>query len=264
MKSSSGPDYTVTEASADFSASLPSQERERVQGELHKFTRWLGLHRKTNALSPLDIASYSEQLTPPEAKAIKAFLTYVHKREFTAANLANHLRVKKAPRKAAPTQPQENTPIQMTQRGYGKLETELATLRSQRSNVTEEVRRAAADKDFRENAPLEAARERKSHLEGRIQEIESTLKSAVIVKQSQRAAGIKIGDTVTLCDLNSGTQLTYILVDTREANPTEGRISSSSPIGRTLIQKERGQTIEIAAPAGTFRYRIEGVQHETS
>lgn len=256
----SNPYSTLVEVATDFLASLPWQNREEAQGEVYKFIRWLGLHRKVNELSPLDIASYGEQITPSEAKLVKSFLFYIHKKGFTNTNLAVHLRVKKTSRKmVAPFQ--QNRQIQMTRQGYAKLEAELANLKSQRSLTIEELRTAAADKDFRENAPLEAAREHKAHLEGKIQELESTLKSATIMDETQSTPRIKIGDTVTLCDLSLGKQLHYVLVDTREANPTEGRISIASPIGKALLHKERGQTIEIPAPAGTFTYRIEDVQH---
>jgi len=252
---------TVGEAGSEFLLSRPAQDRNAAQGEIHKFLRWLGLRRSVAEIGPLDIASYGERSTPSEGKAIKSFLAYLYKRRLTNSNLSVHLRVKKSPRKmASPIQQAEK--IQMTRQGYAKLEKDLAELRSQLPGITEELRRAAADKDFRENAPLAAARERKSHLLGKIQEIESTLKSATILKEGQGTSRIKIGDTVTLCDLSSGKQLRYVLVDTREANPTEGRISVASPIGGTLVDKESGQTVQITVPAGTFEYRIEEVQRE--
>ncbi len=263
MKDISTPDSTLAEVSADFLISLPTQNKEKTQGEVYKFIRWLGLHRKVDEIGPLDIASYGEQITSSEAKLVKSFLTYAHKKGFTSSNLAVHLRVRKTSRKmAAPAQ--QSRQAQITPQGYAKLEAELANLKSHRSDVTEEIRRAAADKDFRENAPLEAAREHKAHLEGRIQELESTLKSAKIMDGNQSASRIKIGDTITLCALSSGKQLRYVLVDTQEANPTEGRISVASPIGKALLRRERGQTVEITAPAGIFRYRIEAVQHRTA
>lgn len=252
---------TVGETGSEFLLSRPAQDRNAAQGEIHKFLRWLGLRRRVAEIGPLDIASYGEQSMPSEGKAIKSFLAYLYKRRLTNSNLSVHLRVKKSPRKmASPIQQAEK--IQMTRQGYAKLEKELAELRSQLPGITEELRRAAADKDFRENAPLAAARERKSHLQGKMQEIESTLKSATILNEGQGTSRIKIGDTVTLCDLSSGKRLRYMLVDTREANPAAGRISVASPIGGILVDRESGQTVQITVPAGTFDYRIEEVQHE--
>lgn len=263
MEDISIPDSTLAEVSANFLISLPAQNKEEAQGEVYKFIRWLGLHRKVGELSPLDIASYGERITPSEAKLVKSLLTYAHRKGFTSSNLAVHLRARKTSRKM--TVPvQQNRQAQMTPQGYAKLRAELANLKSQCALTIEEIRRAASDKDFRENAPLEAVRERKAHLERRIQELESTLKLATIMDENQGLSKVEIGDTITLCALSSGEQLRYILVDTQEANPTEGRISIASPIGKTLLHRERGQTVEISAPAGIFRYRIEDVQHRLS
>jgi transcription elongation factor GreA len=251
---------TVAEVAADFLVGLPLQDKEKTQAEVYKFVRWLGLNRKVSELSPIDIASYAEQITPSATKPVKSFLTYIWKRGFTKVNLTTHLRVKKTSKVVAPSSQNSQSQATLTAQGYARLEAELANLKSQRSNVIEELRKAAADKDFRENAPLEASREQKAHLEGRIQELESTLRLARIVGESQSTSKIKMGDTVVLCELSSGEESHYMLVDPREANPAKCKISIASPIGKALLDKKRGQTIEVTAPAGTFSYRIEDIQ----
>lgn len=262
MENISKHNSTLAEVAPDFLLSLPPQDREKTQAEVYKFIRWLGLHRKVNELSPADVASYAEQITPSAAKPLKSFLTYIRKKEFTEVNLAPHLRAKRASSKIAASWQSSHLQATLTAQGYAKLELELANLKDQRSNVIEEIRRAAADKDFRENAPLEAAREQKSHLEGRIEELESTLKLARIMGESQGVSKVKIGDTVVLCDLSSHKELSYVVVDPREANPTKGKISIASPLGKVLLDKEKGQVVEVVAPAGTFSYRIEDIQQK--
>jgi transcription elongation factor GreA len=250
---------TLVEVTADFLLSIPSQDRVRTQTEVYKFIRWFGLHRKVDELSPVDVASYGEQITPSAAKLLKSFLTYVCKKGFTKANLSPHLRAKRASLDITASRQRSRGQTTLTAEGYAELELELANLKSQRSSVIEDIRRAAADKDFRENAPLQAAREQKSHLEGRIEELEDTLQLAKIIDGSQGTVRIKIGDTIVLNDLSSQKELSYALVDSREANPTKGRISVASPLGKVLLDKERGQIIEVAAPAGIFSYRIEDI-----
>ncbi|OGN97965.1 MAG: hypothetical protein A2Z77_08830 [Chloroflexi bacterium RBG_13_51_36] len=147
----------------------------------------------------------------------------------------------------------------LTTQGYAKLEKELANLKNQRSQVIEEMQIAAADKDFRENAPLAAAREQKSHLEGRIKEIEAVLNQAKIMREGQDTTRAKFGYTVLLRDLSSGKEFSYTLVDPREANPAKGKLSVASPLGKAILDKERGQTVEVTAPAGTFCCRIENI-----
>ena len=253
--------FTTAEVAADFLPNLPPQDREKTQAEVYKFIRWLGLHRKVVELSPVDVASYAEHITPSATKPVKSFLTYIWQKKYTKVNLATHLRAKKVPTKVAAPWRSSQRQTTLSAQGYAQLEAELANLKSQRSSVTEELRKAAADKDFRENAPLEAAREHKAHLEGRIQELESRLKSATIMGENQGTTKIEIGDTVVLYDLSSGKELYYKLVDPQEANPTKGKISVTSPLGKALLDKEKGQMVEVVAPAGIFTYRIEDTPH---
>jgi len=127
----------------------------------------------------------------------------------------------------------------------------------ERPKIAEELRRAASDKDFRENAPLEAAREKQGHVEGQILELENTLKKAKIIEASMRN-GLKItmGDTVTVADASSGEKINYTLVSSKEANIQQGKISIVSPMGQALFNKEVGDTLEVSAPSGIIRYKI--------
>jgi len=259
VKNISDNNSTLAEVADEFLSSSPPQEREKIQAEVSKFVRWLGSSRQVKNISPVDVASYGELLTPSAAKPVKSFLTYIQKKGFIGINLAPHLRAKKASSKAAAFWQSLQVQTTLTAEGYAKLEAELANLKNQLPGVIEEIQKAAADKDFRENAPLAAAREQKAHLEGRIKELESTLNLAKIMGEGQGTARAKFGDTVVLCDLSSGKELSYALVDPREANPANGKLSVASPLGKVLLDKEKGQTIEVAAPAGTFCYRIKDI-----
>lgn len=251
---------TLAEAADTFLAHLPPDERGKVQAEILKFVRWLGSSRQVKDISPVDVASYGEQITQSVAKPLRSFLTYIRKKSSSSISLAPHLRAKKTSSKtAAFWQSGHQSQVTLTAEGYAKLDKELANLKGQRSQVMEEIQIAAADKDFRENAPLAAAREQKSHLEGRIKEIESVLTQAKILGEGQDTARAKFGDTVVLHDLSSGKEFSYILVDPREANPAKGRLSVASPLGKAILGKQIGQTVEVAAPAGTFCCRIESI-----
>ncbi|MFO7773634.1 MAG: transcription elongation factor GreA [Dehalococcoidia bacterium] len=250
---------TLAEAVNAFLSHLPPEERGKIQAEISKFVRWLGSSRQVKDISPIDVASYGEHITPSAVKPVKSFLTYIRKNGFTGTSLAPHLRARKASLKASPSWQISQAGATLTAEGYARLESELITLKNQLPEVIEEMQKAAADKDFSENAPLDAARERKAHLEGRIKELEATLNLAKIAGTSQSVSKAKFGDTVVLCDLSSGKELSYALVDPREANPARGRLSVASPLGRMILDKEKGQTVEVVAPAGTFCYRIENI-----
>ncbi|MCL2706560.1 MAG: transcription elongation factor GreA [Dehalococcoidia bacterium] len=148
----------------------------------------------------------------------------------------------------------------LTQKGYDNIVKELGDLKNQRPQVLDDIRRAAADKDFRENAPLHAAREQLSYMDGRIQELEATLKNATIIAPNkQHGLQICLGKTVTLVDLASGKMHCYTIVGPKEANPTGGKISHISPIGKALIGHSQGETVDVVVPSGKVCYRIDAV-----
>ena len=93
--------------------------------------------------------------------------------------------------------------------------------------MAEDLRRAMADKDFRENAPLDAARENQAHLEARIRDIETTLKHAVTVGSTTRRpdATAGVGSRIVLRNLKFRAEVRYMLVSPSEVNPAEGKIS---------------------------------------
>ena len=260
MENTSNRNSTLAEVAADFLLSLPPGNREKTQAEVYKFIRWIGLHRTVKDINPADVASYGGQVTPAAAKPVKSFLAYIWKRGFTGVNLATHLRAKKASLKVAALWQSSQSQTTLTAQGYAKLEAELTKLKNQRSHVIEELQQAMSDKDFRENAPLDAAREQKAHVEGKIEELESTLKLARIMGENQGISKIKIGNTVVLRDLSLDKEISYALVDPREANPAKGKISVASPLGKVLLYKEKGQMVDVIAPGGISRYYIEDIQ----
>jgi transcription elongation factor GreA len=148
----------------------------------------------------------------------------------------------------------------MTAEGYAALQQELEALKAQRPLIAEEIRRAALDKDFRENAPLQAAREKQSHLETRIRELESMLRRAVIVDDRGDGQRVQLGSTVEVRNLNTGATARYTIVGPAEADAKAGKISSASPVGRALLDRREGDEVEVEVPAGPLRLRIERIE----
>ena len=81
----------------------------------------------------------------------------------------------------------------MTQRAFNEIEIELKTLQEKRMVVIEDIKRAAADKDFKENAPYHAAREQKSLLDGKIMELDEMISTAVIIEENQNTNTVASG-----------------------------------------------------------------------
>jgi transcription elongation factor GreA len=107
--------------------------------------------------------------------------------------------------------------------------------------------------DLRENAEYETARKEQSILEGRINQLSVLLRDAVEIAGSS-TSHVSLGTTVTVED-EEGEE-TYTVVGSHEASPADGRISSTSPIGRALMGRHAGETVVVAAPRGALRLRI--------
>jgi transcription elongation factor GreA len=259
---------SLGEAARSFLASLPAKEGGRSQQAVYGFVRWYGWERPVAELAAAEVANYADRLSLSQAnyseslELVRAFLVYARKQGWSKTNLAAHLKIKKV--KARPSSParQDLPPANsLTQEGYAELQAELAELKSRRLQSIDEIRKAAADKDFRENAPLEAAREQRGHLEGQIRELEETLKSATIIDETQKVAlKVSVGDNIVLSDIVSGEELCYTIVGSREADPTKGKISSNSPAGKALIGRAQGEIVEITAPLGKLRYKIKQIE----
>lgn len=268
MVNSNSQNPDLGEAASRFLARLAPGEREASQQEIHKFVRWYGRARPVAGLTAPEVANYAERLSLSDTdyskklELIRAFLIYAKKEGWSKSNLATHLKTRKA-KTSSQASARQGLPetISLTQQGYTELKSELATLKNKRPQLIEEMRIAAADKDFRENAPLAAAKEQRGHLEGRIKELEETLKVATIINGEQKSTlKANLGDSVILHDLTSEEELHYMIVNPREVDPTRGKISSASPIGKALIGRGEGEIIEVAVPAGKLRYQIKRVK----
>lgn len=261
---------SLGEAADRFLLTLPVDERGSSRQEVYKFVRWFGAEHALAGLTGAEVAHYAERLSLSDADyarkldRIRAFLACARKEGWNKANLAAHLKGRKdktrreSSTRSAPAQADE---VLLTKQGYADLEAELETLRSKRPELIDEIRRAAADKDFKENVPLHAAREARGHLEGRILELEKMLNSAAIIGgQKKSPLRVSVGDSVVLNNLDSGEERRYMLVSPREVDPVRGRISSVSPIGRAVINREEGEVVEVTAPAGKMSYQIKQVE----
>jgi transcription elongation factor GreA len=152
--------------------------------------------------------------------------------------------------------------VHMTREGYGRLQGELRRLKTEdRRRVSEEIRRAAEHGDLSENAEYAAAKEKQSHIEGRILQLEDRLARAEVVDVSgQSADRVRFGATVVLEDLESGDEVTYTLVGEDEADVSRGYLSVTSPVGRALIGRQVDDEVSVRVPAGTREYEIRNIR----
>ena len=261
-------DLTVGEAVRNYIAGLKPADRPTAAPELQRFSRWFGPERKLRELDPIQLERYQEQMAASGAdptsrlEPLRQFLSDARGKKLLDVALASHVRVRRktAAERAGANAPAPVQTVEVTQAGYDQLQTELKRLEDEeRPRVTAQVAHARADGDLRENAPYHAARETLSEIDRKIKDIKETLSAATVVgaASGERAA---LGTTVVVRDLGDDEELAYTLVGPAEADRRAGKISIQSPVGRALVDRVVGDTVEVHVPAGVHRYRIERIE----
>jgi transcription elongation factor GreA len=155
---------------------------------------------------------------------------------------------------AAPSTPKRDEPTPVTAEGLAAMEVEVERLRTvDRPAVVERIVRARELGDLRENADYEAARREQSFLEGRIQELERRIRTAVVIRPQERD-GVGLGSRVRFESDGHAGELT--IVGSTEADPGQGRVSAASPVGRALMGRRAGEEVEVVTPSRRLHYRI--------
>ena len=143
----------------------------------------------------------------------------------------------------------------LTPEGETKLKAELAELTGpRREELSQRLRSAIQMGDLSENADYHKAKEDQAFLEGRIQEIDAILRSAVIIEKKQSDM-VNVGSTVTIQDDNYDAE-TYYVVGAKEADPRKGRISNESPFGMALMGHKAGDVVDAETPGGKIKLKI--------
>jgi transcription elongation factor GreA len=148
--------------------------------------------------------------------------------------------------------------IPMTSAGYAVLETELKHRQQvERPRIIQQITDARTHGDLSENAEYHAAKETQSHNEGRIAELEDKLARADVIDVHKLSGdSIKFGATVTLIDEDTDKKQVWQIVGEPEADAKAGKISITSPLARALINKKKGESVEVVTPGGAKAYEI--------
>jgi transcription elongation factor GreA len=147
--------------------------------------------------------------------------------------------------------------IILTPSGKRKIEEELEHLRStEMPALSERIRQARALGDLSENFDYQDSKRQQGFIAGRIADLSAMLERAKIVEESIGGDSVGLGCTVALRDLDYDDEITYTLVDPISADPSNDKISLSSPVGKALMGAKVGQTIEVTTPGGNARYEV--------
>ncbi len=151
----------------------------------------------------------------------------------------------------------------MTTFGRKLLEDELHFLiRTEREQIKQAIAEARELGDLKENAEYHAAKDRQSHIEGRILDVQSKLaRSRVIDSASMKTDKIVFGATVKIYDNQKEISLTYQIVGEDEAMTDAQKVSYTSPLGKTLIGKEVGEEVVVKAPKGDLSYEVQDIKY---
>ena len=262
----------IDNLSAAFQYYVQSSSRKlnnTAQQEIGRMVRWLGAERVVETITPSEIGLYSDEFakrsstttSPQKVAHIKKFLAFLRTSELTNSNLASHLRMKKS-NVGKITKKLEDTKVEqinLTEAGYKDYLKQLKDYKSERPQLADEVRRAAADGDIRENAPLDAAREKIEMVNSKIFEIEAILKVANIIDNTTGGDRIVIGSKVSVKNHQNENNYEYQLVEANEANPLLGKISSVSPVGSAILGRRIGDEVTVSTPGGEQIYTIDSL-----
>lgn len=149
-------------------------------------------------------------------------------------------------------------PVLLTAEGIEELRRELEYLVNvRRPELARVLRRAIQQGDLSENADYIAAKEEQAFLEGRIQQIETMLRHAVLIEDNGGSAGaVDVGSRVTVLEEGQETPEVFRIVGPAEADPLRGRISHESPLGQALLGRRVGDVVTVDAPAGPITFRV--------
>jgi transcription elongation factor GreA len=149
-----------------------------------------------------------------------------------------------------------NKLFHLTQAGIDELKTEIEALREKRIVTAEAIKIARELGDLSENAEYQSARQEQERTDARIDEIEHILANVEVIKSSGKKQ-VGLGSTVTL--KGGKKDLVLQVVGTIEADPLAQKISDESPIGKALLGKKEGESVEIKTPAETTTYKIASI-----
>ena len=251
---------------------------------LRKFVTWCGISTFAGAIQPYKVEEFLQQQqntsAPPRLymPVLKAFFSFAVKNgmlETDPMKVARLPRGAGSAKKASATGPsaaaqaaaaarqaqkQEEDVLYVSRERLAEMQAELERMRTEdRHRISQMLHEAIKDGDLSENAGYDDAKMQQGLLEARIREFESKLRNVELIEDQKMGADISVGSRVVLQEEGSGDTIEYTVVGPEEASPGKGRISNRSPVGRALLGKGSGDSVEVTTPGGSVRYRIVSV-----
>jgi len=151
--------------------------------------------------------------------------------------------------------------VYLTEEGLQKIEDELQYLKTvRREEMALKLEAAIRQGDLKENADYHDAKDEQGFIEGRIRDLEDSLRRSKLIEDTGPSDIVRVGSTVTVSEEGFDDEETYNIVGAHEADPGNGRISNESPIGRALLGARAGDTVRAETPAGEIRFVIQSIE----
>ena len=146
----------------------------------------------------------------------------------------------------------------LTPEGYEKLKQEIEYLRGdKRREIADRIRVAREFGDIAENAEYDDAKNQQAMLEHKIAQLEERLLNAKVIDTGEvDTSVVSIGSVVRLRDVDAKETFEYHIVGSAEANPSASKLSNESPVGKAIMGRKKGETVEVAAPRGSLKFKI--------
>lgn len=146
----------------------------------------------------------------------------------------------------------------LTDEGLKKLENELEELKTvKRKDIAEKIKVALSFGDLSENSEYDEAKNEQAIVESRIAQLEAMLKNVKVLDEEELTnEHVGIGSKVKTMDLEYNEEVLYQIVGSTESDPTVGRISDESPVGKALLGRKVGDIVEVEAPVGLLKFEI--------
>ena len=259
-------ELTVGDAIRNYITALAPTERPTVVPVLNSFGRWFGLDRGLAEIDAVQLERFQDQLAASgvdptsRLEPLRTFLSDARSKKLIPVALASYVKIKRksAAERQSLGRPVAVQTIDVTRSGFEQLNIELQKLETDDLPAAiASMQRAAADKDFRENAPYDAAKEHRAVIQRRIDEIKETLSHAAIVDETSEDR-VGVGTRVVVRDLDEDEEFSYTLVGPGERGI--GKISTQSPVGRALLDHIVGDVVSVTVPAGVHKYRVEKIE----
>ena len=142
----------------------------------------------------------------------------------------------------------------ISQEGLGQQKKELELLKEKRQEIAKRLEEAKALGDLSENHEYISAREAQAFNEGKIQELEQFLRDAVVIDNHKKSNIVQIGQTIEV--KANGKKQIFTIVGSEEANPSLGKISNESPLGKAFLGKKIDEAVDVETPGGLVKYKI--------